>query len=326
MATTGTQAPSPQATLAWERGRRPLAGWSAIAAAALTLGGNVVISLGLRDLPKAEDRIVPVTDALRTVVDGRAVPPGRLSAQAQYLGEHVAGPIAGAVLVALGTLLLFLPLAYVFRAVRARRPNVGQWLLVLLAIGAVLYGVGNLLVNVARDLGAQDFASARDLSNSAAADALTRSPYVAGQILAQAGALALGFAIVITALNAMRAGLLTRFMGILGIIVGATVVLPLDQLGIIRSFWLAALGALILGRWPAGVPAAWTTGEAVAWPTQQQVREQRERRRREAAGGQAPAPRGDTRHADAAPSTPRPEPRTAEPHSSSKKKRRKRRS
>ncbi|HSD78163.1 MAG TPA: hypothetical protein VLA98_12190, partial [Solirubrobacteraceae bacterium] len=131
----------------------------------------------------------------------------------------------------------------------------------------------------------------------------------------------LGFAIVMTALNAMRAGLLTRFMGILGIIVGATVVLPLDQLGIIRSFWLAALGALILGRWPAGVPAAWTTGEAVAWPTQQQVREQRERRRREAAGGPSHAPR-----ADAPPSTPRPEPRTGEPHSASKKKRRKRRS
>jgi hypothetical protein len=304
-----------------------LAGFAALAAAVLTLAGNILISLALRDLPKAEDRLVTVTDALRDVVNGQTIPPGRLAAQAEYLGQHAAAPIAGAVLVGLGTLLLFIPLAYLFRAVRARRANVGQWLLILLAAGAVFYGVGNVLVNVARDLGAQDFVNARDHSNSAAAKALTRSPYVAGQILAQAGALALGFGLVLTALNAMRVGLLTRFMGILGMIVGVTVVLPLDQLGIIRSFWLATLGALILGRWPSGMPKAWTTGEAAPWPTQQALREQRERAR-EGAGGEQRRARGaeSSPAAPKPPAAPRPQPRNGEPHSASKKKRRKRRS
>jgi hypothetical protein len=324
VARTEAPQPTPETTLAWEGSRRRIAGWAAIAAAALTLGGNIVVSLALRDLPKAEARTVTVIDALRDVVNGQPVPPGRLATQAIYLGQHATGPIVGAILVALGTLLLFTPLAYLFRAVRARRPSVGQWLLVLLAIGTVFYGLGNLLTSLARDLGAQDFVNARDHSNSAAAHALTQPPYVAGQILAQVGSLALGFAVVLIALNAMRAGLLTRFMGILGMIVGATIVLPLDQLGIIRSFWLGALGALILGRWPAGRPAAWSTGEAVPWPTQQEVREQRERDRR-AAGGEpqtakVPAPKAP------APKPRPPEDRSAEPHSSSKKKRRKRRS
>jgi hypothetical protein len=75
-------------------------------------------------------------------------------------------------------------------------------------------------------------------------------------------------------------------MGILGVIVGATFVLPLDQYGILRTFWLAALGLLILGQWPGGVPKAWASGEAEPWPSQQQLREQREAAR--AGGGEGP--------------------------------------
>lgn len=330
MATADATGQTPGDTLAWERERRPLAGWSALLAALLTLGGNIIISVALRNLPEAEDRVVTLPQALGDVAAGRDVPPGRLAAQAEYLGDHATGPILGAILVALGTLLLFLPLAYLFRAARARSPRLGQWILVLLAIGAVFYGVGNLAANMARNLGAQDFVEAADRSNSAAADALTQSPYLLGQVLAQAGALALGFALVITALNAMRAGLLTRFMGILGIIVGVTFVLPLDQIGIIRSFWLAALGALVLGRWPSGTPRAWSVAEAVPWPSQQEVREQRAAAARERGAGRRgaaaeeadePAP-GD---APGGPATPRPEPRAEQSHSVSKKKRRRRR-
>jgi hypothetical protein len=92
-----------------------------------------------------------------------------------------------------------------------------------------------------------------------------------------AGGFALGFTLIMLCLNAMRAGLLTRFMGVLGMIVGATFVLPLDQQGVIRAFWLIALGFLIYGRWPSGTPQAWQTGEAVPWPSQAELREQRAR-------------------------------------------------
>ena len=206
----------------------------------------------------------------------------------------------------------------------------------------MLYGVGNLTVSLTRYLGAHDFLDAVDRSNSAAQDALTQPPYAAGTALTFAGSIALLFGLAVTSLNAMRVGLLTRFMGILGMIVAATFLLPLDQLGIIRSLWLLALAALLLGRWPSGVPPAWSTGEAVPWPTQQDAREARARARAEEGGGDgdadpgaagdppagrapadgAPAPRVPAGRAPATPAPGRPAPR-AQP--SSKKKRRKRR-
>jgi hypothetical protein len=84
-----------------------------------------------------------------------------------------------------------------------------------------------------------------------------------------AGTLSLAFAYVIVSLNAMRAGLLSRFMGVLGIIVGALIVLPLLPSGVpvVEVFWFGALSALFLGYWPGGRGPAWETGEPVPWPT-----------------------------------------------------------
>src|SRR5436190_17605633 len=66
----------------------------------------------------------------------------------------------------------------------------------------------------------------------------------------------------------MRAGLLSRFMGVLGLILGALFVLPLIASPIIQLFWLLALGALFMGLWPgAGRGPAWESGEAEPWPT-----------------------------------------------------------
>ena len=88
----------------------------------------------------------------------------------------------------------------------------------------------------------------------------------------------------------MRVGLLTRFMGVLGMIVGALFIIPLgSSLPIVQAFWLVALGVLFLGRWPAGMPPAWVTGEAQPWPTQQELREARLEKQAERRGA-APAP------------------------------------
>ena len=142
------------------------------------------------------------------------------------------------------------------------------------------------------------------------------------QGLALAGQLSLGFAFVLISLNAMRVGLLTRFMGVLGIIVGVLFVIPLGTLQVVQPFWLLALTALFLGRWPNGVPPAWKTGEAEPWPSQQELREQREQAKGAQGGGDGkPAP------------TPEPEPAAAgagqgteaPAHPSSKKRKRKRR-
>ncbi len=58
-------------------------------------------------------------------------------------------------------------------------------------------------------------------------------------------------------------------MGVIGIILGALFVLPLIASPIIQLFWLLALGALFLGRWPGGRGPAWETGDADPWPSAQ---------------------------------------------------------
>jgi len=126
------------------------------------------------------------------------------------------------------------------------------------------------------------------------------------------GTIALAFAYVIISLNAMRAGLLSRFMGILGIIVGALIVLPLLPQGvpIVQIFWLAALGMLFLGYWPGGRGPAWETGEATPWPAPQRAMLQQ---------------RSDEEPERDDLDEPEPDEEPEEPHPVSKKRKRKRR-
>jgi hypothetical protein len=78
------------------------------------------------------------------------------------------------------------------------------------------------------------------------------------------GRLGLAFALVYTCLYAMRAGLLTRFWGALGVAVGAVALLLLLQFTLI---WFAYFGLLAAGWLPRGRPPAWAAGEAIPWPT-----------------------------------------------------------
>jgi hypothetical protein len=194
-------------------------------------------------------------------------------------------------------------LFYLFRATRHRRkelPQVVQWLLViapvLLAVAVVLYWSGTKAaadkfatpttvahVNAKKPTkderkDAVEFCK-KDLKTTSATcvDRYARREAVAKKladdnrspITAAAGfggTLAFAFTYVILALNAMRAGLLTRFMGVLGIIVGALMVLPILPSPVVQIFWLGALGLLFLGRWGGGRGPAWETGKAEPWP------------------------------------------------------------
>lgn len=323
-------------TLAWEAENRSRAAIAAFAAALLTILGVLFTTLGQPSSSEFDDRILTVVDTMGRTAAGEPIPPGRLAAYTVEVGQSPALPIVGAVLFGIGSLAIYFAMAFLFRAVRARKPEFQQIALVMAAIGAVGFGLGRAVSEIARYLGARDFVDAADHTNSAASDALSPSASLIGQVIWQAAALALGFAFVLIALNAMRVGLLTRFMGVLGIIVGVTFVLPLDQQGIIRVFWLGALGVLFLGRMPSGMPKAWTTGNAEPWPTQQQLREQREAARAEAAAGRgeawqqgaSPAERTPAKAPPPAPPSPRrPDAAAAgTEHSASKKRKRKRRS
>jgi hypothetical protein len=137
--------------------------------------------------------------------------------------------------------------------------------------------------------------------------ALSSGAVIAVQVVGLVGELSLAFALVMIGLNAMRVGLLTRFMGVLAIISGVLFVIPLLGAGlpVVQAFWLIALGFVLSGRAPTGLPPAWVTGVATPWPTQQQMREARQR------GGQVVA-------------DPAPEPVAPAPRDSRKRKRKRR--
>jgi hypothetical protein len=90
---------------------------------------------------------------------------------------------------------------------------------------------------------------------------------------------------VLVSLAAMRVGLLPRFLGYLGIVAGVLTILPFLPIPIVEAYWLLALAYLLSGRWPSGVPPAWTSGVAVPWPRQP-------RAERTQSSGRAPRGRG----------------------------------
>jgi hypothetical protein len=186
--------------------------------------------------------------------------------------------ILGTVINGIGLLGLAATLMFLFNAARARKPQMNQatWITaiaggVLAAIGGVAYGV--VISSKAHDFathGAQTYPQANQLLGGTALAAL--------QYAGLLGSLLLAVSFVLIALNAMRVGLLTKFMGYLGMIAAGASLLLIGSAPalLIEVFWLLAVGYLLAGRWPNGDPAAWKTGQAEPWPTAAEVREQRQ--------------------------------------------------
>ena len=299
--------------LAWEARWRGRAAAAAVAAGVLMLAGQIAQNVALRDLPR-----VTLVESLRNALEqGGQTRVGLKASQVTFLSDHAAGLIASAVAVAIGTAAIGFALVFLFQATKFRRPETPAMSRLLAALGAGFAAVGGLVQQVVLAVKANEFADSADHSRDAVKDAL-ESTWVLGPATLQfLGVALLGVAVIIIVLNAMRAGLLTRFMGVLGMIVGGLTIFPrIAPLPVVPAFWMVALGVLIAGRWPNGSPPAWESGEAEPWPTQQQLREAR---------GGAPA------REKAAPQDVGDEEETATPppgstpHPSSKKKKRKRR-
>ena len=255
----------PQITLAWEDANRKRAAACAWAAGLLTIIGATLSSLGLSGLPTFDNEAVTATDAIRDLIAGNPIPPGRIALQAEWLSSHLVMPIIGTVLYGIGSLLIFGVIVFLFKATRARNPAFGQLTLIAGAAGAVAFGVGRTVAQLSYYFGIASFDGG---NNFQATEALTGGPFMAGQIVWQLGAFAIGFAFVMLGLNAMRVGLLTRFMGILAMIVGATFILPIQPQGVLPAFWLATVGFIFILRWPGGrIPPAWISGKAEPWPS-----------------------------------------------------------
>jgi hypothetical protein len=332
--------------LAYEAQNAPRAAAFALAAAILHLVGSVAIYVVNRSSPSGEGRVLTFVDTLGRAAAGRPEPSGAKAIIFAYQGRHATILIVATILVGLGMLATFPPLAYLYRATRARVP-LPRFALVAAAVGAAGSAIGLTVSGIAIYIRAHEFAHAADQTNSAVLDAQNDPIFLAGAFIGDIVGLGLAVAFLLICLNARRAGLLRQFMGIVGMFVGATIVLrQLDPFGAVRAFWLGAIAMLFVGRTPAPRPKAWSVPEAVPWPTAQQVREQREAARRARAGEPERPPRrrgaaatpgesadgepaGARRSRVPAPRAPQPRREDAvpgRPHPSSKKRKRKRRS
>ena len=168
---------------------------------------------------------------------------------------------------AVGLLLFAAPLFYLFQAAARRSDAVRKPLVWLTIVGPVCLAVSLILYFVAYDTVAANFIDnfgAGTDANEAAKDALTgESTYSIFGGLQIAGLLALVVAVVYTSLQAMRVGLLTRFVGTLGMALGAGFVFigPLSL-----AIFVLVISPLIAGFWPGPRPPAWDAGEAIPWP------------------------------------------------------------
>jgi hypothetical protein len=338
-ATPKAVAPDPEEVVADEAPRRTPAAIAAILAGLLTIGVSVYIGIVYADLPS-----VTVAETLAPLVN-EGTPPevSPVIVELAFVDENAVAIVLGAILNGLGLMAAGFALSLLVRAARHRKPEIPPFLPVAVLLAGILLALANATTQILSVVSAGDFVSGGDRSQ-AAVDGLGGG--VGLQILQSVGLFAL-FALsfggyLYGALNAMRVGLLTRFMGVLGIIVGVApilgVLVPAAGSGfpLVQAFWLIGLGLIYLDRWPGGVPPAWSAGEARPWPTQLELREARDRERLEREG-QAPSDEPDA-EAEAEPEA---EPgRTREPldapgatqpraptraHTSSKKRKRKRR-
>jgi len=176
--------------------------------------------------------------------------------------------LLGYLMRALGSGLLVLPLLYLFLAARDRSDAVRGQL-----IGVVVAGPLFLLgLNVFQGLSLIDAASAfvadgvpaAETADDAAQNAIDEAPLRSVATgFGLGGAIGFAFGMAYSCFHAMRAGLLTRFWGTLGMALGVVSFLFFQ----FALLWFIYLGILISGRIPGGRPPAWEAGEAIPWPT-----------------------------------------------------------
>jgi hypothetical protein len=178
---------------------------------------------------------------------------------------HKSAFLVSGILTGLGMLAFIAPLLYLYNATRFRRPELPTVARILIFAGPILFAICSIWFQLRQAHAADQFLAGTVKTNKHAEDVLRDSTTaVAG--LSLASSIATGLATVLVSMNAMRAGLLSRFMGVLGVILGVLFVLPLIASTIIQLFWLLALGLLLIDKWPGGRGPAWETGEAEPWP------------------------------------------------------------
>jgi hypothetical protein len=255
-------AEDPQKQLEWEARQRPRAGIAAIVAVLAMLGGLIgTVQLG---------KEVPNPSGIETLQ--RALKPGpvdRLPSlqipALQYLVDHSAAWLLLGVLGMLGAIAGGWSMGFLAVATRARRPELRRWVVYLPIIGGVLAGLAFFMREVAQLVHANNVL---DGPRTVAEATKISGLLIFASALGFFGQLATAGGYVLVSLHAMRAGLLTRLLGTLGIGAGIFTILPILPFGPLLQLLLQAALALMFFRlWMGGIPPAWESGRAEPWPS-----------------------------------------------------------
>jgi hypothetical protein len=249
--------------------------------------------------------------------------------------ERADSLLASGILEGISVALLALVLPYLYRVVKYRRDQLPRALRTLsiaapLALGAIAIAFTVQQINSVEAVTAQLPLAPPDASDLLREEQRKSSAALIA-ILGTLAALSLAAVMILLSQGARRAGVLSNFIGIIGIIVGGAFVIGpligsfLGPVPVVLWFFTGAIAALAVGRWPGGRPPAWETGEEEPWPSPQELRAQRdaeamERRERKEAEEAEAEPAGEPAAARAVeePGTP------AHPRSKKRKKKKRR--
>lgn len=261
--------------VALESERRSRLAVPSVAGGVLYLLSGIILSSTLSGLPA-----VGLVQGFAPMLRGEAITDvSPRAAEVRYIDHHAFGLIAGSILTAISVGCLTLVLVFLVHATRFRRPESWPATRLLVLIGGCAFAILSLIHWIAISVEAHSFVKGHDFSAKAVDRALLTSGSlgVTLGLLGLLAALALAIGMIAAMVAAMRAGLLPRWLAVLGIFSGL-LFLPLfgtTTLELVPAFWLVATGILLMGRWPGGDPPAWAAGEARPWPTQAEMRAKR---------------------------------------------------
>ena len=201
-------------------------------------------------------------------------PPSNLPAALLFYHDNQGSQLVAAACSVVGAIAIAFVLDFLYRATRARNPQLPWQIRPLPWIGGIGVAVFTVAYQIALAVNVNRFATQGSQTYEEARKAVDAGVPPLFGLFVQ---LALALAIVMISINAMRVGLLTCFLGYLGVISGVLFVLAFVPIPIVQVYWLGALAMLFAGRSPSGVPPAWQSGEAVPWPSPAEMREQRVR-------------------------------------------------
>jgi hypothetical protein len=239
----------------------------AILAGVLYLAGQSISIVGLSSNQPSTGLLQGLTPALHglkaAVVDPRAI-------DERYLDHHAVEAILGSLISAVGLVLMVWPFRYLRAAEVARGGRPSKVTLVLASAAPPVLAAASLALQVSTAIGAHKFIT-HAVQNTAAYNAATGGLFRGIlQLLLALGYIGVAAGIVLVALRAMRVGLLTRAIGILGIAAGAFFLIPIVPLPLILFLYLIGVGMLLLEVGGMVRPPAWATGEAIPWVNEKQ--------------------------------------------------------